>query len=351
MKLTQLAACAGCAAKLPQATLAQVLTALKEAGDLPADATDARVLVGANTFDDAGVFQLTADIALVQTIDFFTPIVDDPFDYGQIAAANALSDVYAMGGRPITALNVLAIPADKVGPQAIAEILRGGQEKTREANCALIGGHTIRTLEPIYGLSVTGVVHPKKILTNADARPGDVLILSKPLGTGIATTAIKRGKASPALTARVVEVMKQLNQPGADLAERELVKAGTDVTGFGLMGHLGNIVRASGVGAEVFAGQLPVLDPDIFDLIARDCVPGGTRSNMTHADEIVDWAASRDIDRVLACDAQTSGGLLLCVRPENVNDVITVLREHRAACAAVIGRIFSASAPLIRLMP
>ena len=192
---------------------------------------DRNVLVGSATADDAGVFRLDADRALVQTVDFFTPIVDDPFAYGQIAAANALSDVFAMGGRPLTALNIMGIPTDLVSAKTIATILRGGQEKAREVGCAIIGGHTIRNPEPVYGLAVTGLVSPKRMLTNARARAGDLLVLTKPLGTGIATTGIKRGLTSRSLARAAIELMSRVNFAGADLAECGLVRAATDVTG------------------------------------------------------------------------------------------------------------------------
>jgi selenide,water dikinase len=283
----------------------------------------------------------------VQTVDFFTPIVDDPFDYGQIAAANALSDVYAMGGRPLTALNLLGVPTDKVGPETIAAILRGGAAKVKEAGCALVGGHTIRNPEPVYGLSVTGVVHPKRILSNDRARPGDLLVLTKPLGTGIATTGIKRGLASPALVRRAIRNMKALNRPGADVAEKRLVRAATDVTGFGLVGHLANIVRASRVGAELSAAAVPALAPEVLALIAQDCIPGGTRANLQAAGEITDWTDTPDPLRILLTDAQTSGGLLLCVPPKNLAAVSCILRAHRTSAAAVIGRIVRAATPRI----
>jgi selenide,water dikinase len=335
--------------------LANVLSQLSVGAAMPStgrkNKRDRNVLVGADTFDDAGVYRLSAECALVQTVDFFTPIVDDPYAYGQIAATNALSDVYAMGGRPITALNLLGVPADKLDASMIARILRGGADKTAEAKCALIGGHTIRALEPIYGLSVTGIVHPKRILTNARARPGDLLWLTKPLGTGIATTAIKRGLASARLARRVVAVMRQLNTAGAEVAEKKLVKAATDVTGFGLLGHLANICRGSGVGAEVSAGAVPALSPEIHDLIDRDCIPGGTRSNMEAAESIVDWSAAEPPMRVLLCDAQTSGGLLLCVPPDSVSQVRKILEAHGAPVAAHIGRIIKSPSPCIRLMP
>jgi selenide,water dikinase len=297
------------------------------------------VLVGSDTFDDAGVYRLRSDCALVQTVDFFTPIVDDPFTYGAIAAANSLSDVYAMGGRPITALNLLGVPTDKVDAATIAAILRGGATKVKEAGCALIGGHTIRNPEPVYGMSVTGLVHPKRILSNANARPGDLLLLTKPLGTGIATTAIKRGIASQKLAARVIRAMKQLNRAGADVGERKLVKAATDITGFGLLGHLANIVRPSDVGAEIIASKVPSFGDEVFKLIEQDCVPGGTRANLESANEIVDWSDTPEPLRILLADAQTSGGLLLCVQEKNLASVLRIVRSHRTPVAAVIGRI------------
>src|ERR1700730_12439361 len=210
------------------------------------------VLVNSSTFDDAGVYRLDRNRALVQTADFFTPIVDDPFAYGQIAAANALSDVFAMGGRPVTALNIMAFPEKLVSPKTIAAILRGGLEKTAETGCAIMGGHSIRNPEPIYGLAVTGVVDLRNILANDNARAGDLLVLTKPLGTGMATTAIKRGLASRALARKVITLMSQTNAVGAELAEKKLVRAATDITGFGLLGHLANMCRASSVSAEIF---------------------------------------------------------------------------------------------------
>ena len=272
------------------------------------------VLVGSATADDAGVFRLDADRALVQTVDFFTPIVDDPFAYGQIAAANALSDVFAMGGRPLSALNIMGVPNELVSTKTIATILRGGQEKAREVGCAIIGGHTIRNPEPIYGLAVTGLVSPKRMLTNARARPGDVLVLTKPLGTGIATTGIKRGLTSRALARRAIALMAKVNVAGAELAERGLVRAATDVTGFGLLGHLASVCRASGVSAELRAAEIPAISDEIFELIAADCIPGGTTQNLRTAAKIVTWNGVSKAQKVLLADAQTSGGLLLVSR-------------------------------------
>jgi selenide, water dikinase len=297
--------------------------------------------------DDAGVYRIGPRRALVQTVDFFTPIVDDPWAYGQIAAANSLSDVYAMGGRPITAMNVLGVPTDKVPPEVIARILKGGADKVREAGCALVGGHTIRNPEPIYGLSVTGVVDPKRVLTNANARAGDLLVLTKPLGTGIVTTGIKRGHTSPKLAKKAIDVMRRLNVAGAELAERGLVKSATDVTGFGLLGHLASMCRASGVGAELVAHDVPALGAEVFDLIARNCIPGGTRDNLAGAGQIVEWHGTADARKWLLADAQTSGGLLLCVPPKRLSAVREVLKKARVPVIAVIGNIVRARTPKI----
>ncbi len=313
---------------------------------------DPNLLVGSDTADDAGVYRLDARRALVQTVDFFTPVVDDPFVFGQIAAANALSDVFAMGGRPLTALNLLGVPVDDVPPEAIAQILQGGASKVREAGCALVGGHTIRNPEPIYGLAVTGLVHPKRLLTNAAARPGDLLLLTKPLGIGIATTAIKRGIAPARLEKRAVSLMSRLNRAGPTLAEARLVRAATDITGFGLLGHLASMCRASHVSAELHARRVPVLDRAVLALIEKDCVPGGTRQNLETARGIVDFdPAVPGTLRLLLADAQTSGGLLLCVPPRRLEAVLAILKTHRTPCAAIIGRIRRTAKPSIRVLP
>lgn len=300
---------------------------------------DPNVIVGSIAADDAGVFRLDRHRALVQTVDFFTPIVDDPFSYGQIAAANALSDVFAMGGRPLTALNIVGMPKEKVSAKTIATILRGGLAKAKEAGCAVVGGHTIRAPEPIYGMAVTGVVDPKKMMTNARAHVRDFLILTKPLGTGIVTTGIKRGLTSRTLVAKAIALMAKLNSIGALLAERGLVRAAVDVTGFGLVGHLAAMCRASSVSAIVDLDRVPMIAPEILDLIARDCIPGGTRDNLKLSRKNVDWRKTPCPLRVLLADAQTSGGLLLCVAPRQLDLVLKLLRRHRAPCAAVIGKI------------
>ena len=307
------------------------------------------VLVGSATADDAGVFRLDRDRALVQTVDFFTPIVDDPFAYGQIAAANALSDVFAMGGRPMTALNITGMPTDLVSTKTIATILRGGMEKAREVGCAIIGGHTIRNPEPVYGLAVTGVVAPNKMLTNVKARIGDLLVLTKPLGTGIATTGIKRGLTSRRLTKTVIALMSQVNTIGAELAERGLVRAATDITGFGLLGHLASMCRASRVSAEIAPNDVPAISDEIAALIERDSVPGGTKQNLETANAHTDWGSAKKWQKLLLTDAQTSGGLLLAVSPRQLNKVLRLLKQHPTPCHAVIGKIVPARKRLISI--
>ena len=309
--------------------------------------TNRNVVVNSSTADDAGVYRLDRYRALVQTVDFFTPIVDDPFAYGQIAAANALSDVFAMGGRPLTALNIMGFPADLVSQKTIVSILRGGLKKAAEVGCAIIGGHSIRNPEPIYGLAVTGIVHLRKMMTNAHARPGDLLVLTKPLGTGIVTTGIKREMTSRALATKTIALMTKTNHVGAELAESGLVRAAIDITGFGLLGHLASMCRASEVSADIHADQVPAIGQEVFDLIARDCVPGGSRDNLKTANKIVAWGKTSRVKRTLLTDAQTSGGLLLCVRPGRLNKVRALLKLHRTSCAAIIGKIVPAREPLI----
>lgn len=342
LKLTALSSCAGCAAKLNQSALGEVLKRL------PA-ISDRNLLVGTNTADDAAVYRLNMDVALVQTIDFFTPIVDDPFDFGQIAATNAISDIYAMGGRPLTALNVLAFPPDIVGPEIVAAIVRGGASKVREAGAMLVGGHTIRSPEPIYGLSVTGLVHPKRVMSNDRARPGDLLVMTKPLGVGIVTTAIKRGLASPALAKKATQLMQRLNTVGAELAEKELVRAATDFTGFGLMGHLTSMCKASEVSATIEATTVPAISDEVFALIEQGCIPGGSKDNRKAADIVTDWGNTPESHRTLLTDAQTSGGLLLCVCPKRLADVLKLLKQHRTSAAAVVGQIVKRRRPLIQV--
>jgi len=297
------------------------------------------VLVSSKTFDDAGVYRLDRHRALVQTVDFFTPIVDDPFAYGQIAAANSLSDIFAMGGRPLTALNIVGFPADLVPPRVVSSILRGGLAKAAEVGCVIIGGHSIRNPEPIYGLAVTGVVDVRRITTNANARPGDLLLLTKPLGTGNATTAIKRGIASRALEKKVIGLMSKINTAGAELAERGLVRAATDVTGYGLIGHLVSLCRASRASADIDPAAVPMISEEITGLIELGCVPEGSRQNFHATTVVADWGNTDQVRRILLTDAQTSGGLLLCVTEANLEKVLSVLRKAGTHSSAVIGKI------------
>jgi selenide, water dikinase len=305
--LTSLSHGAGCGCKLPAAALLPIVAGL--AGAAPPD-----LLVGSATGDDAAVFRLSDDLALVQTIDFFTPIVDDPFDFGRIAAANALSDVYAVGGRPLTAMNVVAFPLDDLGGDVLREVLRGGLEVVEEAGAALVGGHSIEDAEPKYGLAVTGLVDPAALVTNAGGRAGDVLVLTKPLGVGAIVTARKRGLAGDALLAEAVGVMAELNAAAGEAAVRAGAHAMTDVTGFGLLGHLHNVARESGLAAEVAAADVPAID-GVADLLTGDgAVSGGSRRNAEYADGFATYAdAVPAWRRRLVTDATTSGGLLVAV--------------------------------------
>lgn len=299
---------------------------------------DPNLLIGSASSDDAAVYRISDELALVQTLDFFTPIVDDPYLFGQIAAANSLSDVYAMGGKPITAMNIVAVPTDLLDLDTINQILRGGADKVAEAQCSLAGGHTVQNPEPLYGLSVTGLVHPHRVISNAGARPGDHLLLTKPLGTGIISTAIKRGICSPALEAKASKQMASLNTPGSAIASVGLTRAGTDVTGFGLLGHLSHLCRESSVTARLDASTIPAIDPAVFDFIKQGCVPGGSRENLRLAKEFTTFGhdVSEEIQTLLA-DAQTSGGLLLAVRPDDLREAIDILYANGAPIVAEIG--------------
>jgi len=309
-RLTELSHGAGCACKLPASDLHAILEELPRSQD-PA------LLVGNDTADDAAVYKVSDDLAIVTTADFFTPIVDDPFDFGRIAAANALSDVYAMGGTPMTALSLVAFPLESLGGETLREILRGGAAVAAEAGIPIVGGHSIDDSEPKYGLAVTGAVHPDRLVRNSTARAGDDLFLSKPLGGGIVSTAAKRGLAPPDLVAEQVRVMTSLNREASLAAVEAGASAMTDVTGFGLLGHLRELVTSSGVGAEVQADAVPAID-GVIDLLRSQEPPiaGGTRRNRTWAQEVVHWADDVSEERRwLLCDAMTSGGLLVAAPP------------------------------------
>ena len=309
---------------------------------------DPRVLVDAATRDDAAVFLLSPDRALVSTVDFFTPIVDDPSAWGAIAAANALSDIYAMGATPLFGLNLVGWPREQLPFEVLGKVLEGAAEVARKARCLVLGGHSIDSVEPTFGMAVVGEVHPDRMLTNAAACAGDRLVLTKPLGTGILATALKRDALLETGMTEAVRSMTMLNDGAARAALRVGVSAATDVTGFGLLGHLTNILEASKVAAEIAFDSVPVL-PHTRNLASRGVIPGGTQRNLAAADR-VEWAAELTLtDRYLCVDAQTSGGLLLVVPPEHEAALLAALIEEETPAAAVIGRIVAGSPGTIRV--
>lgn len=283
--------------------------------------SDPRLLVGHETFDDAGVFRVSDDVAIVQTVDFFAPIVDDPYEFGQVAAANALSDIYAMGGTPLTAMNIVAFPTAALPLQVLTEILRGGQEKVHEAGAHVIGGHTVVDEEVKYGLAVTGRIDPRAMLTNAAARPGDRLVLTKPIGNGILATAIKKGTLNATATTEVISLMRELNALASRVALDVGARCATDVTGFGLLGHASHIARASDVTVSIHVGAVPVL-PGAREAWEAGARPGGGTRNLDYVDALVDWGPATAADRALLTDPQTSGGLLVAVPSSRVADYL-----------------------------
>jgi len=282
--------------------------------------SDPRLLVGRETFDDAGVYLVADDLALVQTVDFFAPVVDDPYDFGQIAAANALSDVYAMGGQPMTALNIVAFPTSDLPLSVLTEILRGGQDKAHEAGALIVGGHTVIDSELKYGLAVTGKAHPKFLLTNAGAKPGDRLVLTKPIGNGILATALKRGIISASEGVAMIEMMKRLNGAASRAALASGVKCATDITGFGLLGHASHIARASNVTLHIHARLVPVLD-GARESLKQGATTDGLKRNAEYLKDFVEWRGTVADD--LLCDPQTSGGLLVAVPSERVANYLS----------------------------
>jgi len=327
--LTSLSHGAGCGCKLGPGDLLPIVRRLPVSDDPD-------LLVGADTADDAGVYRISDALALVQTVDFFTPIVDDPYDFGRIAAANALSDVYAMGGRPLTALNLVAFPLERLGPVVLEAILRGGLDVCAQAGATVVGGHSIDDPEPKYGLAVTGVVAPAELLTNAGGRAGDALVLTKPLGVGAIATAAKRGACPPELLAAAVETMVALNAAAAEAARAAGAHAVTDVTGFGLLGHLHSLARASGVAAEIDAEAVPAI-AGVQDLLAHDeAVSGGSRRNRDYADGFTTWDGGvPEWRRRLLCDATTSGGLLVATANGLPSPVVGRLVDGPAGAIAV----------------
>lgn len=334
IRLTALSSKAGWGCKIGPEDLAQVLR------HLPKSQNDERLLVGHETSDDAGVYKLTEDIALIQTVDYFTPIVDDPYMFGQIAAANSLSDVYAMGGEPRTVLNIVGFPINKLPHEMLAEILKGAAHKVQESGAVLAGGHSIDDNEPKFGLSVTGTVHPDRIFKNVGAKPGDKLVLTKPIGVGILTTGIKRSKTSEAQTEIVTKTMAELNRVACEvLTDGFHPHAVTDITGFGLLGHSCEIAKGSNVSFEIIYDNVPMLE-GTKELAAEGVVPGGSKANHKWLADDVEYADSLDeTDQLILCDAITSGGLLISLPEEEADKYVEEVNKKADSQAAVVGTV------------
>lgn len=334
IKLTKYTQGLGCACKLRPQELEKILR------EMPV-VDDPDVLIDTRNSDDAAVYKINETTAIVQTVDFFTPIVDNPYDFGAIAAANALSDLYAMGARPLFALSIAGFPSNRLPLEVLREILRGAADKAREAEIYILGGHTIDDTEPKYGMVVSGIINPGKIWANSGAKEGDALILTKPLGTGILTTALKRGLLSKDLQENVTSLMSELNKMAAEVLKNCQVHACTDVTGFGLIGHLSEVTIASGVEAELFDSQVPILSETV-NLASAGVVPGGSVNNLNHYSKYVTWDTGlSDVMKLILCDAQTSGGLLVAVPSDDKNIIIKRLRTAGIHNAAHIGNIIS----------
>lgn len=335
IRLTQTTSKSGWGCKIGPKDLAQVLC------QLPTNNTSSDVIVGLETPDDAGVYQISEDYALIQTLDFFTPIVDDPYMYGQIAASNALSDVYAMGGQPLTCMNIVGFPINKLEPKLLTEILKGSADKIKEAGATLIGGHSIDNIEPIIGLSVTGKAHPKKIWTNVGAKFGDVLILTKPIGIGIQTKAIKDGVLDSKRIQRVTEVMAELNKYAADIMMDYPISAATDVTGFGLLGHALEMVTKTDVGLLIHSKDVPVLE-GTKDIAKNNKFPAGSNSNLEWTSKNTNFLSNLDFhDKLILADAVTSGGLLFAVNREHAESLIHKLHDNNVQDARIIGEFIN----------
>jgi len=334
--LTKLVENAGCASKINQNDLKMVLSGLPKI-------TDPRVLVNADTCDDAGVFKINDELALVQSVDFFTPNVDDPYTFGQIAAANSLSDIYAMGGKPLTALSVIGFPIETLSYKLMNKMLQGGIDKMKEAGVMVIGGHSIKDNEVKFGFSVTGEVNPKKIITNDKAKPGDVLVLTKPIGTGIVGFASQIDKASPSTLKAVSKSMAELNKVASDVMIEMGVTTATDITGFGLAGHLCEIVIQSGVTAEIYFDRIPIFD-GVLDLVKKGVISGGIERNREYASQYV--VARDGINEEMQAvfyDPQTSGGILISIDEKKGEELVFSLKKKGIEQAAIIGKIVSKS--------
>jgi selenide,water dikinase len=308
---------------------------------LPKSVSDPNLLVGIETSDDAGVYKISDDMALIQTVDFFTPIVDDPRMFGQIAAANSLSDVYAMGGKPLTVMNIVGFPVKQLDMSVLADILRGASETVAESGAVLVGGHSIDDQEPKFGMSVTGTVHPDKVWTNSGAKTGDALILTKPIGVGIQTTAIKKDGLSANQLDRVMNIMAELNKTASEILQQFDVHACTDVTGFGLMGHAKEMACGAGLGLNIFSSQVPILE-GTKKLAEDGFIPGGTKSNHKWLRDHVQYSGAIDeISQMILCDAVTSGGLLVALPQEQADQAISKLHEAGVEYASWIGNVVS----------
>ncbi|MGZ5237183.1 MAG: selenide, water dikinase SelD [Caldimonas sp.] len=342
LRLTSFSHGGGCGCKIAPGVLSEILRA-SAGGVVPKE-----LMVGIETADDAAVYRLNDEQALIATTDFFMPIVDDPFDFGRIAATNAISDVYAMGGKPIMALALVAMPIDKLTVEQIGEVIRGGESVCREAGIPIGGGHTIDSVEPIYGLVVMGLVHPDKVRRNADAKAGDVLVLGKPIGVGVLSAALKKNALDAAGYRRLVETTTRLNTPGMALADMAGVHAITDVTGFGLAGHALELARGAGLAIDIEWGKVPLLDG--VAALARDgFVTGASGRNWTgYGAEVELDAALPPVARDLLSDPQTSGGLLVSCDPGAAAEVLAVFHDQGFAAAAVIGEV-RAGAPRLRV--
>ncbi len=322
----------GCSSKISPKQLEEILKFLP----LP---DDPDILVDINTHDDAGVYRINDDLALVLTTDFFPPVCSDPYEFGQIAAANSISDVYAMGGDPVLALNIMMFPASRLPLEAYAEIIKGGFDKASEAGVRIVGGHTIDDFPPKYGLAVTGFVHPEKIITNSGASPGDILILTKPLGTGIIMAGQRLGMADEADIIEAKRLMKLLNKSGAEIMKKYNIKGATDITGFGLAGHAYKMAKASDVTISINMGKVPLIGKT-YNLIDEGCIPGASFRNLEFVDEHL--LSSKQLDynlKMAAFDAQTSGGLLMSVIPADADKVLAELHNAGLASASVIGTV------------
>ncbi|MFP3859399.1 MAG: selenide, water dikinase SelD [Bacteroidales bacterium] len=332
----------GCACKMRPQELEKILA------KIPIH-NDPNILIDTKNSDDAAVYKISSETAIVQTLDFFTPIVDDAYTFGAIAATNALSDIYAMGAKPIFGLNIVGFPSSRLPAHILEDILRGASDVAEKAGISIIGGHTIEDIEPKYGLAVTGIVHPDKILSNGNAREGDILILTKPIGTGILSTAVKRGLVKENTINELNKVMTTLNNVAGDIIKKYPVSACTDVTGFGLLGHLSEMVKASDTGAEIYANKVPLIQ-ETQEFAGANTIPGGTYDNMAYLKDTLLWEEDiPEFKKLILCDAQTSGGLLIAL-PEKYKDTILNQFQHNGIeKAAFIGKFIKKGEQKIRI--